>query len=648
MSIRWIHVIVCFIMVIPGQQLAMGEQRRCRCLADNPLCWPNASAWQIFNTSIGGRLLVPKPSAAVCNGKTYDAQACTLAKAQWSNSTWRGDQLGAMQNHNWENSSCSILTNSTACNQGSVPVYAVSAISPEHVQETVRFATANNLRLVIKSTGHDYLGRSTAAGSLLLWLHQMKTMTLIERYSSCSGETISNAARIGAGVQWGEVYRWLNAYNLTAIGGASATVSVAGGYLQGGGHSPLSRWKGLAADQVLEYDVVTADGQRQTVNACQNGDLFWALNGGGGGTYAIVLSVALKTFPTPSIAAATYEITTPNLDRYRKLVEDCIRFISTVINAGWSGYFSLADMVFRGVFHVPNGNLTAVIDALSAFAARNPDLDFGKTAFFNFSSFYDYFVSLLEPSNPTGFNVLLSSRLIPETTVLNLPEKVADAFSKARGQSGNGSVLLGHIVAGGQVSDISSTNNSVNPGWRTALLHMVYSQAWLDTTPEYIQNFLATEVTRRATILDELSTGSQLSCYTNEADPNEVNWQTNFFGSQAIYNQLKAIKNRYDPLGLFVCKNCVGSDDWTSDLNCPITSDSSTTPQRLLDKALNLIKQLPETVTDLVDELVSMCGIKCFLCLTDVQHIIDNGLTLELPSALSECGDPNETIHVKS
>jgi hypothetical protein len=469
--------------------------------------------------------------------------------------------------------------NNTGCNQGSVPVFGVSATIPEHVQKTVRFAAANNLRLVIKSTGHDYLGRSTAAGSLLLWLHKMKTMALIGRYSSCSGESVSNAALIGAGVQWGEAYRWLNEYYLTAIGGASGTVGVAGGYLQGGGHSPLSRWKGLAADQVLEYDVVTADGERRTVNTCHNGDLFWALNGGGGGTYAIVLSVVLKTFPTPSIVAATYDITAPNTTRYTKLVEDCMRFVSSVIDAGWSGYFNMTDMNFRGIFHVLDGDFENVTDTLSQFAASNPDLDFGKTLFFSFPSFYDYFAFALEPLNPTGFNVLLSSRLIPETTVRNLPEKVADAFFKARGQSENGSVLIGHIVAGGQVSHISNTNNSVNPGWRTALLHMVYSQGWLDTTPEDIQKFLATEVTRRGAILDELSADSNLSCYTNEADPNEVNWQTKFFGSQAIYSQLKAIKYRYDPLGVFVCKNCVGSDDWSSDLNCPITPGFSTTPK---------------------------------------------------------------------
>ncbi|CAM4778915.1 unnamed protein product [Rotaria magnacalcarata] len=563
-------------LVILYQQFAMCE-RRCRCLANNSSCWPNASVWEAFNETIDGRLLLPEPSAAVCNGKTYDAQACTLAKAQWYNATWRSDQTGAMQNHNWENSSCSISYNSTICNQGSVAVFAVSATLPKHVQTTIRFAASNNLRLVIKSTGHDYLGRSTATGSLLLWLHHMKTMTLIEQYSSCGHPTILNAARIDAGVQWGEVYRWLNEFNLTAIGGAAGSVGVAGGYVQGGGHSPLSRWKGMAADQVLEYDVVTVDGQRQTVSECQNGDLFWALNGGGGGTFAVVLSVVLRTFPSPSIVVATFDVTTPNEARYKSLTEDFIRLVSTVADAGWSGYFNMLDMKLAGVFHVPNGNLTAVNDTLTDFAIKNLDLDFGKTLIFSLQSFYDYFAIILEPSNPTGFNVLLSSRLIRESTVRNSPEKVAEVFAQARGQSSTGSSLLGHIVAGGAVSNISNTNNSINPAWRTALLHMVYSQGWLDTTSEDVQQYLAKQVTQRTEILDQLSTGSQPSCYSNEADPNEVNWQENFYGSQTIYNQLKTIKDKVDPLGLLVCRHCVGSDDWTLDLNCPTTPDPPTT-----------------------------------------------------------------------
>ena len=116
------------------------------------------------------------------------------------------------------------IINSTTCNQGSVPILAVNATLPEHVQATLQFANTYNLRLVMKTTGHDYLGRSTAFGSLLLWLHYMKNMTLIDNFPLCTGENISNAIRLGAGVQWGEVYNWLAPYNLTAIGGASGTV----------------------------------------------------------------------------------------------------------------------------------------------------------------------------------------------------------------------------------------------------------------------------------------------------------------------------------------------------------------------------------------------------------------------------------------
>ncbi|CAF3905239.1 unnamed protein product [Rotaria sordida] len=178
-------------------------------------------------------------------------------------------------------------------------------------------------------------------------------------------------------------------------------------------------------------------------------------------------------------------------------------------------------MRLSGVFHVPNGNVTVVNDTLNQFAVNNSDLDFGKTSIFTVPSFYDYFTLILDPSNPTGFNVLLSSRLIHESIVRNLPEKVAEVFAQVRGQSVTGSILLGHIVAGGQVSNTSNTNNSVNPGWRTALLHMVNSQGWLDTTSEDIKEYLAKEVTSRTDILDQLLFGSQPSCYTNEADINE-------------------------------------------------------------------------------------------------------------------------------
>jgi hypothetical protein len=164
----------------------------------------------------------------------------------------------------------------------------------------------------------------------------------------------------------------------------------------------------------------------------------------------------------------------------------------------------------------------------------------------------------------------VSSRLIPESIIQSKPDQVAKAFVKANGHGITGSNLRGSLVAGGQVSNTTGRNNSVNPGWRTALLHMICTQEWLDTTPQNKQNRLAAQVLHRATIFDKiLPAGSQPTCYTNEADPSELNWQEKFFGSKAIYQQLKSIKQKYDQSGLFVCTDCVGSDDWTSNLNCP-------------------------------------------------------------------------------
>ena len=500
------------------------------------MCWPNSTAWETFNRSIDGCLVLPKPSAAVCNSYAYNLNACEQAISHWSNSTWRSDQVGAMHHPYWENSSCSLFSPSTACNQGSVPVFAVNATLPEHVQATIRFAAKHNLRLVIKTSGHAYLGRSTAAGSLLLWLHYMKSMTIIEQYTSCSNLNVSNVARVGAGVQRGELYKWLNDLNLTAIGAITGTVGVAGGYLQGGGHSPLSRWKGIAADQVLEYDIVTADGRRQTVNTCQNSDLFWALRGGGGGTYAVVLSAVLRTFQSPSIVANLLLVTAPNENRYGQLIEDFIRFLPTLADDGWAGYFNMIDLNISITFHLPNGNLTKANMTFNQFAANNTDLHFEENLVFELPSFYHYFRFRTSLSTGSGYNVLLSSQIVSERAIRNMPEQVAKVLVQVKGQSKNRSILAGHFVAGGQVSNVSNANNSIDPAWRTVLLSVVYFQTCFETTSKIYQEKLVAHVTRQGEILERLSFGSSPASYLNEANPNEPNWQEKFFGSKTIYN----------------------------------------------------------------------------------------------------------------
>jgi FAD/FMN-containing dehydrogenase len=84
--------------------------------------------------------------------------------------------------------------------------------------------------------------------------------------------------KIFAGEQFRDIYGFAAAHNVTAIGGGDPNVGIAG-WVMGGGHGPLTAKYGLGADQVIEMDVVTADGKLRTVNESNDVDLFWALRG---------------------------------------------------------------------------------------------------------------------------------------------------------------------------------------------------------------------------------------------------------------------------------------------------------------------------------------------------------------------------------
>lgn len=102
------------------------------------------------------------------------------------------------------------------------------------------------------------------------------------------------AVTIGGGVAIVELNKVLARSGLYSIGAAHDSVSVAGGWSQAGGHAAFSSYYGLGADQILEYKVVTADGQLLIANSVTNQDLFWALRGGGAGTWGVVVEATLK------------------------------------------------------------------------------------------------------------------------------------------------------------------------------------------------------------------------------------------------------------------------------------------------------------------------------------------------------------------
>lgn len=231
---------------------------------------------------------------------------CQTVRENQSNSYMRADNAGSMQNENWEedgNETCAMNTpKASICHQGLVPVLGVQVEAVHDVQNAIRFATLHNLRVVVKTSGHDFLGRSAAAGSFLVWMHQFKNSTVHESFEpegGC-GQYHGAAITVVGGVAWGEVYDALKSTGYILVGGMSLTVGATGGFVQGGSHGALSPSLGLAVDNILQMEVVMADATVQITNECQEADLFFALRGGGGGTFGVVTSVTYKLHPNPS------------------------------------------------------------------------------------------------------------------------------------------------------------------------------------------------------------------------------------------------------------------------------------------------------------------------------------------------------------
>lgn len=155
------------------------------------------------------------------------------------------------------------------------------------------------MSLSIKNSGHDYKGRSSGPGTLALWTHLLQPQITLTRDFVPEGcaEPIGDAVTFGAGQKFGELFAWADEQNITVVGGSSRTVGPAGGWISGGGHSALSNTFGLGVDNVLQLRTVLANGTVVTANECQNPDLWFALRGGGGGTFGVNVEMTMKAHP---------------------------------------------------------------------------------------------------------------------------------------------------------------------------------------------------------------------------------------------------------------------------------------------------------------------------------------------------------------
>ncbi len=138
-----------------------------------------------------------------------------------------------------------------------------------------------------RNTGHDFGGRSTGAGALSIWVHNLKSFEFLPEYSI--GEYSGMAVRYGAGLESWELFNHMAKHNITVVSPGGSTVGALGGWLGYGGHSTITSFYGLGSDQALSLEVVTADGRLVTADPFTNKDLFYALRGGGLGAQDPIL-----------------------------------------------------------------------------------------------------------------------------------------------------------------------------------------------------------------------------------------------------------------------------------------------------------------------------------------------------------------------
>ncbi|WP_233837265.1 FAD-binding oxidoreductase [Paraburkholderia sp. ZP32-5] len=548
--------------------------------------WPTAKEWDALSRAVGGNLLQPTTIWQTC-AQAPGTPSCLARLSEARNPIALGDDPGGTQISGWLD--------------GWTPrasAYAVAARSTADVVAGVNFARQHNLRLVVKGGGHSYLGGSNAPDSLLIWTRAMNRIDLHDAFipSGCSTPP-TPAVTVEAGCMWIDVYNAVTTQAGRYVqGGGCASVGVAGLVL-GGGFGSFSKRYGLAAASLLQAEIVTADGVVRTVNASREPDLFWALKGGGGGSFGVVTRITLQTHELPeNFGWAEFKVKASSRDAYRQLVGRLVdHYAGRLLNPHWGEQL---------VFHNDEVHVAMVCQGLSDEQVKSvwaPFIDWVRASPVDFTFNEEPHIGAgparrwwdlkanpgLVPDPRTGaatnhgwwrgdedqaslFLHGYESQWLPATLLERAQRgRLADALmAAAQFQAVELHVNKGLAGAPPEVNE-QARRCAMNPKVADAFALMIVAAggpppfAGLPITPPDMTQAHrnAENVAKAAAVLKELSPAS--GSYISETDFFREDWRDAFWGSN--YARLKTIKERYDPDGFFFVHHGVGSEDWSSD-----------------------------------------------------------------------------------
>ncbi|KAI1446525.1 FAD-binding domain-containing protein [Annulohypoxylon stygium] len=553
--------------------------------------------WTTLNASVNGRLHADRPFALPCysvyngNSVAIDEAACSIIRSNYTTNSIRAATPGAYLNLQGEMclgnplDECTLNNTvtpaaepkpGTSCNQGSVPSYYIEVEGISDVSAALNFTREYRVPLVIKNSGHDYMTRNSQKGALALWMHKLQDLAFHEDYlpEGCTANlSVGRTVTTGAGASAGDIQNFAHERGSTFITGYSPTIAASGGWVLGGGHSVLSPVYGLGADRVVEFKIVTPDGVLRVANQCQHEDLFWALRGGGGGTFGIVIEASHRLEPLMPVAIANIKLpTNATADTSLRWIEMMARQSLVWGQQGWGGHAAGLYLTYMNpmpaIANLTDG-ATAAKDSMNAatefaLAAR------GTSDIEVLPSFLDVWNKYVLPGAlaSAGVTRILATRIIPRkffedeagiTKLMNFMEAAQElGFNPRNFYCPVGTPFVVDGATNLKTRNGSRPLTSVHPAWYDSLWDVSTSLAipWGASYDQRLQNMTAIT---RATLLAEELTGTDGGTYTNEANPLTPNWRESWWGDN--YAGLLEIKKKYDPEGLLKCWKCVGFED---------------------------------------------------------------------------------------